>query len=123
MGARYYDPEFGCFLTRDTDLSEKPYAYCDSDPVNFGDPTGHDSRGDALAGAGIVSGLMLVIALAPAEALAAIPLGLLIVGGLIYAGVVGAAANSVINAINEGKENKDGISDWGQHRKTSGASC
>ena len=28
-------------MTRDTDLSERPYAYCDGDPVNFSDPSGH----------------------------------------------------------------------------------
>ena len=41
VGARYYDPAFGCFLTRDTYLSQKPYAYCNGDPVNFSDPSGH----------------------------------------------------------------------------------
>ena len=41
VGARYYDPEFGCFLTRDTDLGQKPYVYCDGDPVNCTDPSGH----------------------------------------------------------------------------------
>ncbi len=41
MGARYYDPTMGCFLTRDTYLNQKPYAYCDGDPVNFSDPSGH----------------------------------------------------------------------------------
>jgi len=41
VGARYYDPTMGCFLTRDTYLNQKPYAYCDGDPVNFSDPTGH----------------------------------------------------------------------------------
>ena len=44
VGCRYYDPEFGCFLTRDTKLSQKPYAYCDGDPVNFSDPSGHDTQ-------------------------------------------------------------------------------
>ena len=43
VGARYYDPEFGCFLTRDTDLSQSPYAYCNGDPVNLSDPTGHEA--------------------------------------------------------------------------------
>ncbi len=46
VGARYYDPQFGCFLTRDTDLSQRPYAYCDGDPVNNTDPTGHDVNDD-----------------------------------------------------------------------------
>lgn len=44
VGARYYDPEFGVFLTRDTELDQKPYAYCDGDPVSRTDPTGHLSK-------------------------------------------------------------------------------
>ena len=47
VGARYYDPAFGCFLTRDTDLSQSPYAYCDGDPVNGCDPTGHETTNNA----------------------------------------------------------------------------
>ena len=46
VGARYYDPEFGCFLTRDTELGQKPYVYCDSDPINFSDPSGHQGAVD-----------------------------------------------------------------------------
>jgi len=41
VGARYYDPQVGRFLTRDTVLSEPPYLYCHHDPVNCLDPTGH----------------------------------------------------------------------------------
>ena len=44
VGARFYDPAFGCFLTRDTLLTEKPYLYCNDDPINFSDPTGHKKR-------------------------------------------------------------------------------
>ena len=44
VGFRYYDPEFGCFLSRDTDLDQSPYGYCDGDPVNFTDPSGHDKK-------------------------------------------------------------------------------
>ena len=44
VGARYYDPEFGCFLTRDTELGQKPYAYCDSNPINCTDPSGHTAK-------------------------------------------------------------------------------
>ncbi len=41
VGARYYDATFGRFITRDTVLSQSPYAYCGGDPVNCSDPTGH----------------------------------------------------------------------------------
>ncbi len=41
VGARYYDAQFGRFITRDTDLSQSPYAYCGGDPVNCSDPSGH----------------------------------------------------------------------------------
>ena len=44
VGARYYDSQFGRFITRDIDLNEKPYVYCDDDPVNYIDPTGHDKK-------------------------------------------------------------------------------
>ena len=46
VGDRYYDPALGCFLTRDTELDQKPYAYCDGDPVNFSDPSGHQKKKD-----------------------------------------------------------------------------
>jgi len=49
VGDRYYDPTMGCFLTRDTELGEKPYAYCDGDPVNFSDPSGHRKKKQPLA--------------------------------------------------------------------------
>jgi RHS repeat-associated protein len=76
VGARYYDPQFGVFLTRDTDLSRKPYAYCDGDPVNFNDPSGHEggpllNKDQAL----IVLGIGVTIL-----ALLAIP-GVIVVGG------------------------------------------
>jgi RHS repeat-associated protein len=41
VGARYYDPQVGLFNTRDTFLDQKPYLYCEHDPVNYTDPTGH----------------------------------------------------------------------------------
>lgn len=41
MGARYYDPYVGRFTTRDSILTEHPYVYCDGDPVNQVDPSGH----------------------------------------------------------------------------------
>ncbi len=41
VAARYYDSKIGRFTTRDTYLDQKPYAYCDGDPVNCLDPSGH----------------------------------------------------------------------------------
>jgi RHS repeat-associated protein len=41
VGARSYDPQVGRFISRDTDLSQNPYLYCDGDPVNCVDPSGH----------------------------------------------------------------------------------
>jgi RHS repeat-associated protein len=42
VGARYYDYQVGRFVTRDTYLDQHPYLYCEHDPVNAVDPTGHD---------------------------------------------------------------------------------
>jgi RHS repeat-associated protein len=40
VGARYYDPQVGRFLSRDVVLSEHPYLYCEHEPVNSVDPSG-----------------------------------------------------------------------------------
>ena len=44
VGCRFYDAQVGRFITRDTYLDQAPYAYCDGDPVNAVDPSGHDWR-------------------------------------------------------------------------------
>ena len=41
VGARYYDPATGSFLTRDTDLNQLAYVYCGDDPIDKVDPSGH----------------------------------------------------------------------------------
>src|SRR6185369_699632 len=48
VGARYYDPQVGRFITRDTELDQHPFLYCDHDPVNRVDPSGHDPLSDYL---------------------------------------------------------------------------
>jgi len=40
VGARYYDPQVGRFISRDAVLSEHPYLYCEHEPVNSVDPSG-----------------------------------------------------------------------------------
>ncbi|MBQ9941929.1 MAG: RHS repeat-associated core domain-containing protein, partial [Christensenellaceae bacterium] len=56
MNARYYEPELGRFISQDTfDGSEgfwHEYLYCDSDPVNFTDPSGHAPK-QVLVGVGL----------------------------------------------------------------------
>ena len=46
VGCRFYDAQVGRFITRDTYLDQKPYAYCDGDPVNGVDSSGHDPTND-----------------------------------------------------------------------------
>jgi RHS repeat-associated protein len=41
VGARYYDATVGRFITRDNYIDQKPYTYCEGDPVNSLDPSGH----------------------------------------------------------------------------------
>jgi RHS repeat-associated protein len=41
VGARYYDAQVGRFISRDTYLDQKPYLYCEHDPINAVDPSGH----------------------------------------------------------------------------------
>ena len=43
VGCWFYDAQVGRFLTRDTYLDQAPYAYCDGDPVNATDPSGHET--------------------------------------------------------------------------------
>ena len=44
VGCRFYDAQVGRFISRDTYLNQKPYAYCNGDPVNAADRTGHDPQ-------------------------------------------------------------------------------
>ena len=44
VGCRFYDAQVGRFITRDTYLDQAPYTYCDGDPVNCTDPSGHQPR-------------------------------------------------------------------------------
>ena len=43
VGCRYYDPQLGAFTSRDTELDQVPYLYCEHDPINAVDPSGHES--------------------------------------------------------------------------------
>ncbi len=52
LQSRYYDPELGRFINADTLVStgqgllgNNMYAYCQNDPIDFYDPTGHAYKG------------------------------------------------------------------------------
>ena len=45
VGCRYYDPQLGAFTSRDTYLDQMPYLYCEHDPINAVDPSGHQGGG------------------------------------------------------------------------------
>jgi RHS repeat-associated protein len=56
VGARYYDPDVGRFITRDPVLSEHPYVYCGADPVNGLDPDGLCCLRQAGRASGVLEG-------------------------------------------------------------------
>ncbi|HZP80499.1 MAG TPA: RHS repeat-associated core domain-containing protein, partial [Chthonomonadaceae bacterium] len=53
VGTRYYDAQVGRFITRDTVLSQQPYLYCNHDPVNWVDPSGHVPSWVKILGGGL----------------------------------------------------------------------
>jgi len=61
VGCRFYDAQVGRFITRDTYLNQRPYAYCDGDPINGTDPTGHSVLIKILGGVLILGGLGLIV--------------------------------------------------------------
>ncbi len=63
VGARYYDAQVGRFISRDTYLDQKPYLYCEHDPVNRLDANGHSWKG---WGVGLVAGITVGILLSAA---------------------------------------------------------
>jgi RHS repeat-associated protein len=75
VGARYYDAQVGIFISRDTYLDQLPYGYCNGDPVNAVDPSGHISS-DGYAGIGTA---LICVALAGLIAICLIPAGVVVV--------------------------------------------
>ena len=56
LRSRHYDPNIMAFLSMDSEYTkENRYAYCEGDPVNYSDPSGHDR--DVLRGIAIALGI------------------------------------------------------------------
>jgi RHS repeat-associated protein len=90
LGARYYHPKFGRFISPDayvTDLllpiAWSPYVYCRNNPVSFVDPSGHSFLSIFLAIVAIVA-LVVVMIVFPVSAavVGAVIIGM-VAGGLV----------------------------------------
>ena len=97
LNARYYNPEWRRFISPDDTAYLDPqnvngcnlYAYCNNDPVNYADPSGHESKWWAwlISGIAITTGIILSAT------------G---VGGILGGILIGAGAGSLINGyVNE----------------------
>ncbi len=69
LGARYYQPVLGRFVSPDTlvrnvfdPIAWSPYVYCAGNPVSYVDPSGHSWWEIALAAVAIVAVVALTIA-------------------------------------------------------------
>ncbi|KAI0428653.1 hypothetical protein F5Y09DRAFT_312431 [Xylaria sp. FL1042] len=91
LRSRFYDPDNLSFLTMDTyDTEENRYAYCAGDPVNYFDPTGHNSvwkwvaaiGGIAISAVATVGATALLTSLIGAEVIAASTAAQFAVGGV-----------------------------------------
>ena len=101
VGCRYYDPQVGAFTTRDTYLDQKPYLYCEHDPVNATDPSGHKISADGELSAGVslllggvatgLSGVGIAVAIAALPTIGAISSGGAILIGVGF-GLIGGGA-------------------------------
>ena len=101
VGCRYYDPQVGAFTTRGTYLDQKPYLYCEHDPVNAVDPSGHDpGRGRLLIGkaANLVIGGLLTVVIGTAL----IGVGWAFLPALIAGGFIGGFVSGGIGGLISG---------------------
>lgn len=108
VGARYYDAQVGRFITRDTFLNQKPYLYCEHDPVNMVDPTGHFGSWQEIGGILLMG---LGVAIGETTAPVWIPIIIIIGGGVIlYRGAIkeieeyGNAINNIGTGMDNGGE-------------------
>ena len=109
LNSRYYNPEWRRFISPDDTAyidSETPnglnlYCYCNNDPVNYADPSGHAPKWweSMLIGVGVIAVAALISAAILCSAGSAMPFfvaaGQAALGGLKIAAVAGATAGIV----------------------------
>ncbi|KAK1248030.1 hypothetical protein MKX07_000918 [Trichoderma sp. CBMAI-0711] len=107
LRSRFYQPDLRSFLSMDSQLVENRYAYCQGDPVNLFDPTGHFSLRKVLtavvgtvAAAGVafvtLGSAALPAALAAGAAAAGATAATATVVSTVATGMVAAAAGNVM---------------------------
>ena len=110
VGCRFYDSQVGRFITRDTYLDQKPYAYCDGDPVNRLDPTGHSDLGFAEALLFVTIVIAVVIIAAPVAGpafLVSLTGGWLLTAVGLLGGVVGEHLNDYLSELDKKRHEEE----------------
>lgn len=115
MNARYYDPETGRFISQDSYRGENEsfwhlYVYCNGDPVNSVDPTGHAVANIVGGIIGGVIGALLGYIIADALKLSGWKrwglIAAITVAGVVLGAIIGPyiakASKSIIRLINSG---------------------
>ena len=96
LRSRYYNPKQMAFISMDTYRQENRYAYCQGDPINLADPSGHFPGQNAVAMAAAVAvGALIGFGVGAIVAPALVGLGVSTVTASIAAGILGGAAASV----------------------------
>ena len=110
VGCRFYDAQVGRFITRDTDLNQKPYAYCDGDPVNYVDPSGHSDLGfvEALFFVTLVIAVVIIAAPVAGPAfLVSLEGGYLLAATRLAGGLVGEHLNDYLSELDKQRHEEE----------------
>jgi len=113
VGCRFYDAQVERFLSRDTDLNEAPYTYCD--PVNVTNPSGHTGIVSGTGGAGVTTGVTFLAAVAieinSGGAATPIVLAVIVLAVIVLAvvsGSLGGTASGASTAAVDGTKSRPG---------------
>ena len=104
LNSRYYSPEWKRFISPDDTNYLDPetpnglnlYCYCNNDPVNFVDPSGHEPKWYDIAG-WIGVGLFAAATIVLTAGLAGAVIGG-VAGGIIYGAAIGTVAQGTVGA-------------------------
>ena len=116
LNARYYSPEFRRFISPDDTSYLNPenvnglnlYCYCNNDPVNYADPSGHESKWWAWLIGGVAFVGAVVLTVLTGGALAPVFIGMgasILTGGLIEGAISAFNGESFWDGFSNGAAN------------------